>query len=272
MGTKRSRAFTLVELMVVISVISLLMAILMSVLTAARVQAYSVVCKSNLRQLLLANLGYANEHDGHFVPAASDMWNQAGCHRWHGLRKNLDEPFDPARGPLAGYLADGKVRQCPGRTRFVKDGNWNESFEKGCGGYGYNMVYVGSRLWQSGINSVEEFRSAYERTTCISEMGRPAKVLMFADCAMARDGNRLIEYSFAEPPLVVYDGQPITGSYMSPSIHFRHSQKTNAAWADGHIDSRAMADFDQENVYGVRSAELELGWFAPVDNTLFDLQ
>jgi len=33
-----------------------------------------------------------------------------------------------------------------------------------------------------------------------------------------------------------------------------------------------MAEFDASNVYGVDSADMKLGWFEPVDNSLFDLE
>jgi prepilin-type processing-associated H-X9-DG protein len=64
----------------------------------------------------------------------------------------------------------------------------------------------------------------------------------------------------------------VTGSYMSPSIHFRHDRRANICWADGHTDSRPMADYKKDNVYGIDSARMNLGWFEPVDNTLFDLE
>ncbi|MCK4886673.1 MAG: prepilin-type N-terminal cleavage/methylation domain-containing protein, partial [Planctomycetes bacterium] len=51
---ENKKAFTLVELLVVISVIALLIGLLMPALAAARSQARSVVCKANLHQLLIA--------------------------------------------------------------------------------------------------------------------------------------------------------------------------------------------------------------------------
>lgn len=273
MFTEKQKAFSLVELLVVISIIGLLMAILMPALAAAKSQAKSIVCKSNLRQLVLANIGYATEDDGYYVAAASDLWDGAGgYHRWHGLRDDRDKPFDPLRGPLVAYLSSGKVKQCPERVRFVKGKTWSESFEKGCGGYGYNMTYLGCRLWQSGIATLEQWKKAHAETTRISEVAKPSETLMFADCALSIKAGYYIEYSFAEPPFVLENGKPKIGSYMSPSIHFRHRALANIGWTDGHVGSRKMADFDLENTYGVNSANMKLGWFEPIDNSLFDLK
>ena len=272
MFTKKLKAFTLIEILVVISVIALLMAILVPVLTAARSRTQGLVCKSNLRQLLLASIGYATENDGFYVPAARDMWDSSGLHRWHGVRDALDEPFEASRGPLVGYLAEGQVKECPTKVGFAKGQDWSTNFEQGCGGYGYNMTYIGSRIWQCGINSAQDWKETYARTTRMTEVAGPGKTLMFADTAIANDGISLIEYSFAEPPFAVSNGQAVTSFYMSPSIHFRHRGRANIAWADSHIETRRMAKLDNKNVYGVDSAGMKLGWFEPINNTPFDLE
>jgi prepilin-type processing-associated H-X9-DG protein/prepilin-type N-terminal cleavage/methylation domain-containing protein len=262
------KAFTLVELLVVIATIALLMSILMPTLAAARTQGEAVVCKSNIRQLILANIGYSDENDGFCVPAASDMYpGGKNLHRWHGVRDSHDEPFDPLRGPLVEYLADGKVKECPGKVRFVKDSN--TSFEQGCGGYGYNMTYLGSCLWQAGLN----FKESYRQTTRMLKISKPGETLMFADCAMSLKEGSYIEYSFAEPPYFVMNGKPVASwGYASPSIHFRHRDRANIGWADGHIECREMAKFNGKNAYGVDSTSMKLGWFEPIDNTPFDLE
>lgn len=266
-SSKPVRAFTVVELLVVIAVVATMTSILIPSLVKARSNARVVICKSNLHQLLLAGIGYAAENDDFYVPAARDMWDSSGLYRWHGVRQSLNDPFDPLRGPLIAYLTDSRVKECPQRVDFVKRGDFDQNFEQGCGGYGYNMTYIGSCLWQSDIG----FEESYQRTTRSTQVSAPALTLMFADCAMSLDDGGYIEYSFAEPPFAVYNGAVMTDLYMSASIHFRHDRRANVGWVDGHVNLRDIAPFDDENVYGVTSADMNLGWFEPLDNSPFDL-
>ncbi len=271
-GTDCGGGFTLVEVLVVVAITAILMGILMPTLMLAKTQARQAVCRGNLRQLLMANLAYSTEHDGCFVPAARDMWDGAGLWRWHGYRPTRDAAFVSSQGPLAGYLGDGQVKRCAENVEFAATDRWTGSFEKGCGGYGYNMVYIGSRMWHKPLSGAGWWRQMYERTTRADEVRRPAETLMFADSAISQEAGVVIEYSFAEPPFAVFEGTVMTGFYMSPSIHFRHRGRANIGWGDGHTDSREPAPMPGDNVYGVDSAAMGLGWFGPVDNTLFDLE
>lgn len=273
MFAEKRKAFSLIELLVVISVISLLTAILLPALVSAKRQGYRVVCQSNLRQLVLANIGYATENDGFYVAAASDMWKSfGGYHRWHGVRQTKDDPFDPLKGPLVAYLADGKVKECPGRPKLRKGPTWGESFEKGNGGYGYNMTYIGCRVWRGDFTTIQGWKNAYGETAHTSEIVRTAETLMFADSAFLKNGV-LIEYSFAEPRYWVSSGvvceQP---PFPEPSIHFRHENKANIGWCDGHVDSRAIFESKDGSIYDGNRTTYKLGWFEPVDNSLFDLK
>jgi len=60
---KKTNAFTLVELLVVVSIIAILLAILMPSLQAARNQARRIVCGSNVKQMGLGLVTYANQND-----------------------------------------------------------------------------------------------------------------------------------------------------------------------------------------------------------------
>ncbi len=64
-----SRAFTLVELLVVIGIIAMLMGILFPVLGNVRSQSRSLKCKSNLRQIGLGLVMYADDNHGCIIPS-----------------------------------------------------------------------------------------------------------------------------------------------------------------------------------------------------------
>jgi prepilin-type N-terminal cleavage/methylation domain-containing protein len=62
---KPGRAFTLVELLVVITVISILAAMLLPVLSSAKRRAQQIQCLNNVRQLTLASFAYATDTGSH---------------------------------------------------------------------------------------------------------------------------------------------------------------------------------------------------------------
>src|SRR5687768_8058641 len=70
MRTRRT-AFTLIELLIVISIIALLLALLLPALQGARDAARVAGCLSNQRQLAMQAVGvYAADYNGRMVPPA----------------------------------------------------------------------------------------------------------------------------------------------------------------------------------------------------------
>ena len=125
---KNKRAFTLVELLVVIGIIAALIGLLLPALGRAREQAKKTACKAHLHDLGAAVQMYLNQSGGKYPPA-----------RYFA---SYTPPFTPPAGPmplisdfLAPYVASpGSLRPgehhpvftCPGDETYAKQ--WGISY------------------------------------------------------------------------------------------------------------------------------------------------
>lgn len=88
------KAFTLVELLVVLGIVALLVALLFPAFSKARRQAAQVTCLSNLRQLGIALVLYTNENRGRFPAPASALQPQPDDWvHWPTDARSEGEPF-----------------------------------------------------------------------------------------------------------------------------------------------------------------------------------
>jgi prepilin-type N-terminal cleavage/methylation domain-containing protein/prepilin-type processing-associated H-X9-DG protein len=247
---RRRRAFTLVELLVVVGILALVAAVLLPALTAARERVRRVHCAANLRQLALAALAYADQNRGR-MPGVGALPQQP--HDW--VYWQTSGPYDdPGAAALTAYLCrplDPRVLRCPSDDR--------EAHPGGAAAPAYPFSYTMNRFL--GDRAGEPVR--------VTRIGRAAQKVLFVeeDVRTMEDGAWMEEIrgvvdgdappggtppSQRAPPLMCWeplsarhelprDGDAIPTELLWPgptagrrgAFLFRRG---NAAFADGHAD------------------------------------
>ncbi len=112
------RAFTLVELLVVVAIIAMLIAVLLPALNKAKDAAISVDCLSRQRQLAVGCLMYSSEHNNTVTATsrAGGTW-----HHWitYISGKKLITPNGSTTGQV--YVSPGKTYGCPAFESYESD-------------------------------------------------------------------------------------------------------------------------------------------------------
>ena len=109
------KGFTLIELLVVIAIIAILAAILFPVFARAREKARQTSCLSNLKQIGLAKLMYAQDYDEMMVPSAVSVYTYAAP---DGTIINVSPPSAMLWMYMVyPYVNNVQVFNCPSTTR-----------------------------------------------------------------------------------------------------------------------------------------------------------
>lgn len=260
-NTRLYKAFTLVELLVVIGIIALLISILLPALNAARQQAAATASLSNLRQLGIGLLAYRMENKGAY-PVHSSPSSSVPRTRWidaiYPYMKNTEVYASPLlddaeklrmNKPFAHSVDQSTGAAIPGVTKYF-------------GGYGYNYQYLGNARTPGGVppyHAKEKNTPASSQTIAVadthgSKNGTDAwtseGVYVIDPPLMSVElGSKGSRKSSATPGPGQYaytggsDGDPKHRS--TPAE--RNRGRVNVLFCDGHAESMTLRQMDDFN-------------------------
>lgn len=212
---KKRTKFTLIELLIVISIIAILSGFLLPALNKAREKAMSGSCISRIRQCGMASLNYMDIFDGYACPTG-----------WEGL-DSAPQPWSMTLFELK--LIDQKsIRECPSIAPSPTGSSMSRTF-------GMVAYYkADSTFWDSPyfpfLNN-KRISGFYKWNAAVKT---PSDVVYLADSADFDSAGKAWRQSW----MFYFFPNAATGNY---KIHMRHNRKANVFVLDGHVGSYGHA-------------------------------
>jgi len=230
----RRSGFTLIELLVVIAIIAILAAILFPVFSRAREKARQTSCLSNLKQLSLAFIMYAQDYDETMPPAVYPDWATYWDTKVDWFGNVIGD------GMITPYTKNQQISQCPSIKGISSDRPYT--------GYAYNTTYIGCIPFEG------------RQPACLAAIQYPSETVLLADSAVwSTFTNEVYGNNLLRSP-----NDPVRISWgLGPMVHFRHNETANVTYCDGH----AKATNTKHNV---DSAEATLADLSS-DDSAYDL-
>lgn len=235
--------FTLVELLVVVAVVGILIGVLLPSLSGARRAARNTVCMNNIRQFVVADTAYLNDHRcfpvmSPFVPTSITV------DRLTKIGKYFDLPVPPGRAaqwpkrPLQPEWIN-----CP----CAKDSGYAEGLTVGGGLYTGYAYYGG----------LEESELVRNQLGTVANRGHAADSRGFRRGVLWAD--TLTEFMTTDKRRYeVFHTKPTAGGYTDFRFFQSEIDGINRGWSDGSVD---WVPGSSLNLDGITSPDIRLQTF-----------
>lgn len=238
--------FTLIEILVVISVIALLMAVLLPALNRARELGRRTVCMANVRRLAISMRLYLDGNEGKFPPdrlRKPTDYIEVGPYkryrpRWIWfLNEGMGFVINPYEYKTedefnAALEMDNDYYMCPS----LKDREYARSIRNGA--YGYNYQYLSN----TRPNPTSTGYANYP--VWFSQIRSPAQTVVYCDSRGANVPHGLHAYLVDPPKMAFSKGarhfspkSQLLGPLKYSPADARHAGKANVAFLDGHAEA-----------------------------------
>lgn len=224
----RASAFTLIELLVVIAIIAILAAILFPVFAQARESARQTTCLSNIKQISLSSLMYAQDYDEKYVIVGSAIGNATLLDPVNGN----GQPFNGWSLDLQPYMKSRDVFLCPSMDHVFNGGGFCAKFngQKVTNNYSYNW-FLGSD-GSYGTKGDGDYGTSPDGShdwitpRTLAEVSQPANVVAYLH------SNSIPPYGYTWGCQYVNIETP--DFINKVRMRIRHKDGDNLAFADGH--------------------------------------
>jgi prepilin-type processing-associated H-X9-DG protein/prepilin-type N-terminal cleavage/methylation domain-containing protein len=244
----QQQKFTLVEMLVVISIIAILAGMLLPALGKARNKARQISCTSNIKQVLMGMEFYGNDYNG-VLPYCYDPLN--GSQAWNYVvypyiyndlqAASGDNEFMEKNKLLCPAMNTSRITQMGGDAKKVFT----------C--YGMNPVAGGIKYWFSGtfIDSKKIIR------TLRSRVKNPSNVFLICEKEPGMTNGAYAAFNSAFSNFLSdNDGNALTAGVYSRRLSGRHDRGCNFGFIDGHVEYLKAQDISRTS-YEFRGRDLE---------------